>query len=80
MQPQPETFPWPPRVVLEDPDLPHQIVLHFTGGNSHLIAVSCNCLRKRGAGGEPLGVRSRWEASEAIAVWRAHMAEIGEAA
>ena len=23
-----------PRVVFEDPDLPHQIVLRFTGGNT----------------------------------------------
>ena len=64
-----------PRVTFEDPDLPHQIVLRFTGGNSHRLAVSCNCMR-------PVSIeaRSRWDASEAIAVWRAHMEEIGEPA
>jgi hypothetical protein len=69
MSAQPE-----PRVVFENPDLPHQIVIRLTGGNSHRIAISCNCLH-----GEPLEVRARWEGSEAIAVWRAHM-EAAEAA
>lgn len=63
-----------PRVVFEDPDLPHQIVLRFTGGNTHRIGVSCNCMR-----GVPIEVRTRWEASEAIAVWRAHLEEANAA-
>ena len=64
-----------PRVVFEDPDLPHQIVIRLTGGNSHRLGVSCNCLK-----GEPIEVRTRWEASEAIAVWRAHVQEVPGAA
>ena len=68
-----------PRVVFEDPSLPHQIVIAFTGGNSHKIAVSCNCLRRSGYGirgtCEPIEVRTQWEAADAIAVWRAHVAE-----
>jgi hypothetical protein len=54
-------------VVFEDPGLPHQIVIRLTGGNSHRIGVSCNCLK-----GEPIEVRARWDAADAIAVWRAH--------
>jgi hypothetical protein len=74
-----------PRVTFEDPDLPHQIVLTLRGGG-HGIMVSCNCLRAAGpvkgkAGRssthEPLEVRTRWEAAEALAVWRAHLAEAG---
>ena len=76
------------RVVFEDPDLPHQIVIMLQKGG-HRIMVSCNCLRAatkakplrpgmaaRLAKYEPLEVRTRWEAAEAIAVWRAHMAEV----
>jgi hypothetical protein len=61
-------------VVFEDPDLPHQIVIRLTGGNSHRIGVSCNCLK-----GEPIEVRTRWDAADAIAVWRAHAEQAGAA-
>ena len=64
-----------PRVVFEDPDLPHQIVI--TMRKSFKIMVSCNCLRVNGYGSRgtyaPLEVRSCFPAAEAIAVWRAHM-------
>jgi hypothetical protein len=63
----------PRRVVFEDPSLPHQIVSRFAGGNSHRISVSCNCMH-----GVPIEVRTRWEAREAIAVWRAHLEEAGD--
>jgi hypothetical protein len=69
-----------PRVVFEDPDLPHQIVLRFTGGNSHLIAVSCNCMRQGRGAPVTIEARGKWEAAEALAVWRAHLEEIGEPA
>jgi hypothetical protein len=49
-------------------------VIRLTGGNSHRIAVSCNCLR-----GEPIEVRTRWDAAGAIAVWRAHAEQAGAA-
>ena len=71
-----------PRVVFEDPDLPHQIVIRLTGGNSHRIMVSCNCMRLpacwRTAAYEPLEVRTRWEGAEAIAAWRKHLGQAGE--
>jgi hypothetical protein len=64
------------RVTLADPDLPHQM----TGsryGNS--VAVSCNCRRRANraplASGA-LAIRSKWEAAEALAVWREHMEEV----
>ena len=63
------------RVVFEDPALSHQIVIRLTGGNSHRIGVSCNCLK-----GEPIEVRGCFPAGDAIAVWRKHMEEIGEPA
>jgi hypothetical protein len=62
-----------PRVVFEDPDLPHQIVIRLARGNSHLLIVSCNCMRTEGGSYEPIETRARWEAAEAIAAWRAHM-------
>jgi hypothetical protein len=67
-----------PRVVFEDPGLPHQIVITLRAGFK--IAVSCNCLRVNRQGArrtyEPIEVRYEFPASEAIAVWRAHMAEV----
>ena len=70
-----------PRVVFEDPDLPHQIVI--TMRKSFKIMVSCNCLRVNGHGTrgtyEPLEVRSCFPAAEALAVWRAHMEAVGAA-
>jgi hypothetical protein len=62
------------RFVLEDPDLPHQITIRQARGAGNRLAVSCNCLDA------PLEIRGRWDAGEAIAVWRAHMAEVGESA
>jgi hypothetical protein len=71
-----------PRVVFEDPSLPHQIVITLRGGGPQIV-VSCNCLRlnRHGPRGtyEPIGVRTRWEASEALAVWRAHVEQAGAA-
>lgn len=72
----PETLT--PRVVFEDPDLPHQIVITVRTSDNGRIAVSCNCLRREAR--KPIEARSRWEPGEAIAVWRKHMAEIGEPA
>ena len=68
------------RPVFEDPSLPHQIVLRLTGGNSHRIMVSCNCLRTGRSAFAPIEVRTRWEAPEAIAVWRKHLEEASDAA
>ena len=72
-----------PRVVFEDPDLPHQIVIALRSGGPG-IAVSCNCLRARENGHrgqyEVLEVRTRWDAAGALAVWRAHVAEVETAA
>jgi len=71
-----------PRVVFEDPDLPHQIVITIWCGFK--IMVSCNCLRVNGYGSrgtyEPLEVRSCFPAAEAIAVWREHVEAVGEPA
>lgn len=76
---QPETAP---RVVFEDPDLPHQIVIMLRPGFK--IAVSCNCLRTGTYNGvretcKPLEVRACFPAVDAIAVWRAHMEEVNAA-
>ena len=70
-----------PRVVLEDPSLPHQIVIVGTG---NYIAVSCTCLRRAYtcSGGDRrlyLDQRNVLAAADAYACWREHMAEIGEA-
>ncbi len=77
MNPIPPAEPSPRRrVVFEDPDLPHQIVITLLKG-SHRLMVSCNCMRRAGGGVRgayaPIEVRARWEA---IGVWRAHMAEV----
>jgi len=70
-----------PRAVFEDPDLPHQIVIAMRGPNFGIM-VSCNCMRSAARGGpiEPIEIRARWTAAEAIAVWQAHHAEAGNAA
>lgn len=71
------------RVMYQDESLPHQIrIFLVTGGPG--LAVSCCCLRKtkrsrkamsRGpASFEPIEVRTRWDADEAQAVYRAHLA------
>jgi hypothetical protein len=66
--------------LMRDPSLPHQIVLHFTTMNdrSDYIGVSCNC-RAKGSGHVPLEARLRWDAEDALAVYRAHLAEVDAA-
>lgn len=66
--------------LMRDPSLPHQIVLHFTtvDGRSDYIGVSCNC-RAKGSGHYPLEARLQWEAEDALAVYRAHLAEVNAA-
>ena len=79
----------PTRALMRDPSLPHQIVLHFTtvhmrsGLNcrSDYIGVSCNCRAIKGPKGgikgyEPFEVRTRWDAADALAVYRAHLDEV----
>ena len=73
MQPEPVLRP---RVVFEDPDLSHQIVIGMRPGFK--LMVSCNCLRAGAGNGiraayKPIEVRDRWEAAEAITVWRKHL-------
>jgi hypothetical protein len=68
-----------PRYVLEDPSLPHQIVILH---QRQLLAVSCNCLRTgtgtgRDSGHRAIAAKTRWEPGEAYAVWLGHMAEAG---
>jgi hypothetical protein len=61
---------------MRDNTLPHQIRLFFTslnGNHSGLIAVSCQCRKKKGGGYEPIVTRARWDADEAQAVYRAHL-------
>ena len=69
----------PPRYVLEDPSLPHQIVLAFSG---HEIAVSCTCLQGAEGGRHtrrmPLAMCMKWEPGEAYACWLEHTAAAGE--
>jgi hypothetical protein len=50
----------------------HQLVIAATR-DLRAIAVSCTCLRGRGA--EPIGVRRRWGGGEAFQAWLAHLAE-----
>ena len=60
------------RVTIEDPSLPHQIVLTWT--RSSWIAVSCNCLsrgRKRSLPAELIGTRPSWPGGGALKAWRA---------
>jgi hypothetical protein len=59
-----------PRVLLEDPRAPHQIVLTLTR-SAGWITVSCTCLvRARAAA--PLAAATRMDASESLAIWKAH--------
>lgn len=71
------------KVMMRDPDLPHQIVV-LAQQSSSKITVSCNCLATRHRNGavthKPIGSRVLWEPGEAAAVWRGHMADIGEVA
>lgn len=64
--------------LMRDPSLPHQIVLGTLPSESHKIYVSCNCRRQR-TGYEPLEVRTRWDAEDALAIYRAHLAEVSAA-
>jgi hypothetical protein len=69
-----------PRYVLEDPTLPHQIIIALQcPGN--LLVVSCNC-RRTGKRRAPRAIeaRTKWEPGDAYACWLGHMAEIGEVA
>ena len=66
--------------LMRDPSLPHQIVLERPKSGAG-VAVSCNCRWHPGRGGgwyEPLEVRARWAAGEALRVWREHMAGVGD--
>ena len=63
------------RVTWRDDSLAHQLVLYHIGQE---IAVSCNCMRGvdgTAAHHSPLEVRAKWEAADALAVYRAHLAE-----
>lgn len=64
------------RVVFEDDALPHQIRIFFLGHRSGWIGVSCCCRKQNGGSYAPLESRTRWEAAEALAVWRAHEQEV----
>jgi hypothetical protein len=51
-------------IVRRDPALPHQIVI-FTTSGKHLIAISCNCMRRPGtAAYEPIEARESWPSVE----------------
>jgi hypothetical protein len=63
--------------MYQDDTLPHQIRIGLAPGGR--LAVSCNCMRT-GQGYEPLEVREQWEAHEAQAVYRAHLARTEAAA
>lgn len=67
----------PPRVTWENPAADHQIVLAFTSAQDHSgqIAVSCTCLGRRYTQHQPIEIRTRWTAEQALAVWRAHLEE-----
>lgn len=58
-----------PRVLLEDPQAAHQIVLSISGPGNRLT-VSCTCL-VRGKH-RPLAVAGSLEAEESLAIWRRH--------
>jgi hypothetical protein len=64
------------RITMWRDDLPHQIRLHFLNGTG-IISVSCSCRKTPGGSFTPLETRTRWEAPEAMAVWRAHVAGAG---
>jgi len=53
-------------------DLPHQIRLTFVNGSGS-ISVSCCCRKNPGGSFASLETRTRWEAPEAMTVWRAHV-------
>ena len=58
--------------VLEDLSARHQIVVRSLG--AHQITVSCTCLRVKQPGRPcypPIEMRSKFPASELIAVWQA---------
>lgn len=70
-----------PRVVLEDPSLPHQIVILLQRPGQSL-AVSCNCRRMgagRDSGHRAIAAKTKRESGEAYACWLEHMVGIGEA-
>jgi hypothetical protein len=61
------------RVCWRDDNAKHQIRLTFVNGTG-IISVSCSCRKTPGGSFTPLETRTRWEAPEAMAVWRAHVA------
>lgn len=59
----------PPRVIMEDLSLPHQIMLCATGRGQ--IAVTCNCLSRRHRSWYTvIEARHLFPAAEAVAAWR----------
>jgi hypothetical protein len=69
------TAPAAPRVMLEDPAAPHQIVPFLIASQ---MAVSCNCLhRPRQKGWTPIEVRQLFPAADMDAAWRAWHQERG---
>ena len=63
-------------VVMRDPTLPHQPVVSYQWGVTGTgIAISCNCRRVPGTAGVylPLEVRERWEPTDLLAVYPAHL-------
>ena len=59
--------------VLEDPAVPHQIVLRSNGHRGHELILTCTCQRvpRDGrAGYRVIEQRSLFPAADAIAAWR----------
>lgn len=67
--------PGSPPAIMEDPSLPHQLVMTLTSaaGRSGCIAVSCNCLARGAGRGRPRGIID-WgvtlPAARAVGAWR----------
>lgn len=61
-----------PRVTWEDPALPHQIRLSLAVSK---IAVSCTCQGASNAPHVPLASANVFGDGQAMAIWRAHVAE-----
>jgi hypothetical protein len=56
--------------VIEDPSLPHQILLTVVHGRQ--LAVSCNCMR-----GRYLCVKHKYAEHEALDIYHAHLRSAG---
>jgi hypothetical protein len=59
-----------PRVLLEDPEASHQIVL-AVGAPGNQLAVSCTCRARRGC--PPFTMAPKLEPDEARVIWRRHL-------